>query len=157
MGKDNCVYFLLTALFSLFNLSCTCKTHEIKRLDFLDSQSQTYNIMDTLKTNPFDTKYIYFLIDETNIDCINYKQIEEYLKNNSMVQKQIHEKFAMLGTIFFKKSTNTDNLIKYKSKKMLTLCNDDKVVEFFWRQGVLSDTFYYKNGRIKGSENVQLK
>jgi hypothetical protein len=113
--------------------------------------------MDTLKTNPFDTRYIYFVIDERNIDCINYEQLGDYLRNDTMIQKQIAEKYAELGTVFFKKSINTDNLTKYKSKKMLGLCNDDKVVEFIWTHGVLSDTFYYKNGRIKGSESIQLK
>jgi hypothetical protein len=66
----------------------------------------------------------------------------------------------MLGryhtSFVYKKSVDTEILMKERSSKFLDFCNDDIVVEYHWIEGRLREPFYYHDGLIEGAEDIQL-
>jgi hypothetical protein len=137
--------------------SCSCKKNKIIHLDFLDNLGITYNIMDTEHKKPLNDMAAYFVINQSKLKCIDFKNLEEFISTDTFIQKQIRKNYAEMSLYFYRKSKATDLLIENKSRKFLTLSNNALVAEYLWSNGKPYDTLYYENGKIKGSEKIKLK
>jgi hypothetical protein len=146
----------LVTLLVVFIVSCKEKSVKILHLEFIDDFGSTYNIMDSGKKEPLSDVAIYFLIAEQDPKQINIKDVENFIKNDSFVQNQIHKNYYRLTAIFLHKSKYTDDLLKFRSQKALTLCDNNIFLEHLWLNGEPSDTLYYKNAIIEGTEKINL-
>jgi hypothetical protein len=153
------ISFQLVLVLLLSTIVCSCqeKPAKILHLQFVDDFGSTYNIMDSAKKHPLSDVAVYFLIDKRDPEKIKIKDIETFIKNNSFLQNEIQKSYYKLTAIFFHKSKNTDDLLKFQSQKALTLCSNDVFVEYSWLNGKPSDTLYYKNGIIEGADKIELQ
>jgi hypothetical protein len=126
------LFFSIETTFILCNCLCDCKNKKIIHLDFLDRYAETYYIMDTNHTIPLKDVAFYFLVNQTNLKCINFKTLEKFINTDSFIQKNILENYPQLTLTLYRESKNTDELIKFKSTKALAYCNNDIVVEYLW-------------------------
>jgi len=156
------MYSLRTTFFSISGttllmafFSCSVKSQKITHLDFLDIEGKTYKIMDSTHKNPINDMSMYFLVNRTELKNIDFGLIEKFISTDSFIQNKI-QRFSEVSITVYKESKNTKYLIKSKSSKYLSLCNDDIVVEYLWADGKPSDTLYYENGQINGSEKIRL-
>ena len=58
--------------------------------------------------------------------------------------------------MFYKKSRCTTATLKLRSSRAIEYCQDDIIVEYNWSEGKPTGQFYYENGKLKGSEKIQL-
>ena len=124
---------------------------------YFDGTDTVYNIMDSTHLKPLKDEAIYFLVDQKNVTCLNDEFFINYLRHDSFSQKEIENKYPSLNVIFYKKSENTDHLVKTRLAKYLPFCNDDIIAEYEWKYGIPSSVFHYENGAIKDAQNMPIK
>jgi hypothetical protein len=151
-------YFLSGAVLFISSLSCNCnKDPSIVHMDYFDIMDTVYNIYDSTHLKPFLDKSLYFLVEEKNVGCLDDSFYIKKIYSDPFCREQIENKYSSLSIVWYKKSENTDQLVKQKRSKYLSYCNDDIIVEFIWKFGVLEEKFHYQEGRIIGSKNIFVK
>lgn len=148
-----CFYELVTAILICF--SCNHRTPEIIHMGFLDYVGKTYNILDTDHLKPYKIMSVYYLVNQSDFERISIKNIEKHISSDTFIQNQIRKDYWRLNVKFYRKSENTDRLIKFRSSKELPLCNGDKIIEYQWSLSKPYDTVYY--APIKSNNYKQLK
>jgi len=98
-----------------------------------------------------------FLINQNSLKCINLDELDVIIKSNPIIQNELKRNYYQIDIVFYKTSDNIEEAIKKQSHKLLTLSNNDIVAEYVWEEGKLVNTYYYENGRIKGSEKIVLE
>jgi hypothetical protein len=91
---------------------------------------------------------IYYLINKENYSGVNFSLIDSFVAKDEFIQKNVVANHKRLTAIFLKTSENTNNLIKYKTGKMLALADNDVIVEYEWVDG----EFLYKDYRNDGQK-----
>jgi hypothetical protein len=104
----------------------------------------------------FQEKTLYFIVNEKNPKLISDSMIHHFIKNDEFIQNEIYNVYNKLRIVFYKRSERTDQMLKQKSSVFLPYCNEDILYEYGWENGKPSDTLYFENGVIKGSENIHL-
>lgn len=140
------------------SISCNCnKNPKVIHMSYFDVLDTAYNIMDTAHLNPFKDKTLYYLVNEKEVKCLDDPFYLGYLEKDSSCQRAIGNKYHSLSVFFYKRSENTDQLIKTKLTKYLSFCNEDIIAEYAWTYGMQRDIFHYHNGKIEGSEKIIVK
>jgi hypothetical protein len=141
-------------------LSCSCGNPEIIHLDFADNVNFVHPVFGSDKDKDDTSRKavnIHFLINESSKSCYGEPVINKFIDTSRFIQQQIKNGYYDLRVTFYHKSENTDAMLKLRTNKALTLCNDDIISEYGWREGKPSDTLFYEHGQIKGSEKIKLE
>ena len=155
MRKINILIFTILFFFNWGMISCHHKTPPITYMDFLSYSDSVYFVYDTARENPIKSVHLYYLLGQANVNSVDLRQIEQFVSTDSLIQKQ-KNRSGKLSVMFYKTSQNTRNLVRIRTHKQLTLCNNDIIVEYLWEDGKQDNTYYYDEGKIKGSENIKL-
>lgn len=154
----------LAALFVSFGMSsCSCTSPEVIHLDFADVLSIVGPTMGERAAGNVKidsnvrSRQLFFLINESTPKCYSETVIDGFIDSSKLVQQEIARRYYELRIMFYHRSANTDAMLKFRTDKALTLCNDDIISEYVWRNGQASDTLFYDHGRIRGSEDIKIE
>jgi hypothetical protein len=151
-------YFVSGIIILFTSVCCTPNgTPGIIHMSYLDAMDTVYNILDTTHIHPLQDKALYFLIDWKNVSGLKDSFFIDFIHDDHFCQKEIGNKYSSLSIFFYKRSKDTDRLVKDRLKKYLSYCNDDIVVEYLWKDGIAGPILHYESGRIMGSEKIQTK
>jgi hypothetical protein len=138
--------------------ACVCVQPKIVHLDFCDvTDIQLPAFQNEKVDSSQQLRSIYFLIDESDPKCIKDSMMTNFIKTDQFIQNEISAKYAGLTINFYRKSKETDFLVKNKSSRDLPYCNKDIVAEFQWTNGIYSLVNHYTNGLIDGIDNTELE
>jgi hypothetical protein len=148
--------FYLLVFFQTANVSC-CSKPDIIHIVFCDFLNDVSNESDRAHGKISQEKSLHYLIAATSSACWKDSILLSFIKNDDFIQKEMNKKYYRLTITFYKKSRDTEALMKMRSSRFLDYCEKDIVVEYEWIEGKMLDhPFYYKNGIIEGAEDIQL-
>lgn len=99
---------------------------------------------------------VYFLVNESNPKCYAEQMIERFIDTSRLIGEEIAKRYRQLSVTFYHRGNLTDELFMSKSTKILTLCENDLISEYHWRDGQPRDTVFYDHGMERGAENIKL-
>jgi hypothetical protein len=139
--------------FLLFLSGCANKEKlKVTPLAFYDISS-----FDSGKQSNLKYKSLHFVVEDPRFSYKDYNKLDSFINNDSIIQKNIDSNFGELTLSFYRKSANTELLKSTKSYKYIYDANNDLALEYYWKNGSPYDTLFYKNGKMVGYENLQLR
>lgn len=151
----SCLIVYSTAL--ICNVACKCAGPKIIHADFCDVLNDLSKDVDHKPPDrKFQEKTLYFIVNKDKFQSSTDSIINNFIRNDEFVQKELFNGYDRLTMIFYKESKVTGEMMKQRSSAYLPYCENDIISEYGWKNGRPSDTLYFENGMIKGAENIQL-
>jgi hypothetical protein len=125
-------------------------------LDFADAYN---DIGDRYKKSLPDSSQkdvtLFYLVNESG--NVPVPMLEHFMDTDRFVQQQIQRRYYSLRISFYRKSSSTEEMLRRRTYKALTLCDDDLIADYEWDEGRPLDTIFYKNGKMKGPDKIKLE
>ena len=145
-------YLLIGSCVVIENYSCQCKAPIFVHLSFCDA----INNVGVDSGKKLQEKSITYLVDETDTKCLPDSMFRKFIMKDSFVNSEINKGYYSLTLTFYKKSKFTQSVLESGSSRNLVYCNNDIVVDYEWINGVQKGAYFYKDGKISGSDNIKL-
>jgi len=149
--------FFWGLFFQVTNLSCNCENTKIVHLDFCDFLNDVTSESDKTHTSKiYLEKSLNYVVEALYLRCWSDSTLENFIRKDELIQREIHNGYYRLKITFYKKTKQTEELIKLKSSRYLDYCENDITEEFEWVEGKFQGKYFYGNGSIKGTEDIKL-
>jgi hypothetical protein len=148
--------FSLLLFFQTANTSCHSKP-SIIHIDFCDFLNDVSNDWDRAHGKLSQEKSLHYFIAAASPASWRDSILLSFIRSDDFIQNEIKKKYYRLTITFYKKSKDTDALMKTRSSEFLDYCQNDIVVQYEWIEGkILAHPLNIQDGIIKGAEDIKL-